>query len=590
MPSIGVDAKPVTDHIKQTLAPGVRKISHTRSATEGSGFFELVKNSSASSSQATDSDSSDGELIIRRKPSMVRKKSGELVRPALRAASSRRRPSSMPGTPTFGGKAVHFDAHLEHIRHFLQVDRPLAVSAGSSPVESVYESDGEFPFGEDSPSSRSPPFEWEIVVANFPPETPERLRMPARVERVFLSADNKMLVGAIAVANLAFYKVVVARFTLDYWKTTSEVVAEFNNDVRRQHVADGYDRFNFNIMLADQANLEAKTLFFCVKYCVNGQEYWDNNNSTNFQIDFKKKMKPQNGKKGMQGAASRPANDLPRSNKRSPPAAKPRPRSIPVAFDEFGSGFDSKYDFANFGQQAVPDYLGESPTNPVRLKGVMSAVTLSSSNSSRHTNTHPQFGSRYDFGASLSAAIQAANAGVGERSGLSQNTLANSSVSKQADRANKESSRAVVNQSKTGHGANHIVKSSDGGDSPRPDGSEKPDLRSQSYIELLDKYCFFGSVKGSPQFQDGTTRGRSGQYDGNDDGYIRESRSATPSPPTQVSPTSTERYSPPQSMPLRSESPAPMTGFVTGMSPAYPFNMHSSFLFHEAHAATAIRG
>jgi len=83
---------------------------------------------------------------------------------------------------------------------------------------------------------------------------------------------------------------------LDYWKTTSEVIAEFNHDIR-QPKREGYDRFNFNIKLADQANLEAKTMFFCVKYTVNGKEYWDNNNSTNYQVDFKKKAKPQTARR-----------------------------------------------------------------------------------------------------------------------------------------------------------------------------------------------------------------------------------------------------------------------------------------------------
>ncbi len=136
----------------------------------------------------------------------------------------------MPGTPTYS-KAVHFDSHLEHVRHFLQVDKPLAVSAGSSPVES-YESEIEFPFGQDEPHrSKGPPFEWEIRLSNFPTETPERKLSPVSIERIFLSSDNKTLVGIVAVANLAFSKHVTARFTLDYWKTTSEVVAEYNNDV-----------------------------------------------------------------------------------------------------------------------------------------------------------------------------------------------------------------------------------------------------------------------------------------------------------------------------------------------------------------------
>ena len=117
----------------------------------------------------------------------------------------------MPGTPTYS-KAVHFDSHLEHVRHFLQVDRPLAVSAGSSPVEQ-YESETEFPFGSDESDGRSrePPFEWEIKMSNFPyQDIDARKSLPVHVERIFLSSDNKNLIGSIAVQNLSFLKTVVS--------------------------------------------------------------------------------------------------------------------------------------------------------------------------------------------------------------------------------------------------------------------------------------------------------------------------------------------------------------------------------------------
>jgi hypothetical protein len=475
MPSKVADISPTPEEVERALSHGIRKISHTRSNTDSSVFMDLRQNPSETPSE--DEDASDDEPDrSRRKPPMLRKKSGELVRPALRPSSSRRRPSSMPGTPTFS-KAVHFDQHLEHVRHFLQVDRPLAVSAGSSPVEN-YESDSEFPFSDDDSRHQSgPPFEWEIVVSNFPPETPDRLQLPVRVERVFLSADNKKLVGTVAVANLAFHKTVVARFTLDYWKTTSEVLAEYNNDVRRKQHVDGYDRFNFNIKLADQANLEAKTMFFCVKYAVNGVEYWDNNNSTNFQVDFRKKAKLQNGKKGMQPATARPVNGLPRSQRNSAPL--PRPRSMPVTFDDFADGFDAKYDFSAFAKQPVNDFLGEA--GPVRLKGVKSAVNMTSDNQRKSPNATGQaFANRYDFGASLSAAIQAANKAMGDRSGI---TLKPSTKSKVAP-------VTAPATSLTKDTPNVVPIASSGMDSPRPAGSEKPILASQSYNELLDKYCF----------------------------------------------------------------------------------------------------
>lgn len=493
MPSKSED-KPTTVHVEKSAAQTLRKIAHNRSNTESQIYLDLQPAPETPLTGSDEESISDGDELdrSRRKPPMLRKKSGELVRPALRPPSARRRPSSMPGTPTFS-KAVHFDSHLEHVRHFLQVDRPLAVSANTSPVE-AYESDNEFPFGEDG-AGKNAPFEWEIVVSNFPAETPERLSLPVRVERVFLSADNKTLIGSVAVANLAFNKHVVVRFTLDYWKTTSEVVAEYNNDIRQPKFADGYDRFNFNIKLADQANLEAKTMFFCVKYSVNGQEYWDNNNATNFQVDFRKKMKAQNGKKA--ASSSRPAHSLPRSNKKSPPASE-RPKSMPVAFDDFADGFDAKYKLDDF-KQPVHDFLGESNTS-LRLKGVKSAVSLGSDNLTRRA---PQpngqaFGNRYDFGASLSAAIQAANNVMGDRSGLTMKSApkkepvkfvvgADDTASPLTMTCEQSLSKPPVNKTIT---SVQQQPSANGTDSPRPAGTEKPQLASQSYNELLDKYCF----------------------------------------------------------------------------------------------------
>jgi hypothetical protein len=503
MPS-SKDEKPVAVHVEQSTVNTIRKIAHSRSNTDPAVYVDL-RNGSVNGTE-TPLTGSDEESFTdddepersRRKPPMLRKKSGELVRPALRPSSARRRPSSMPGTPTFS-KAVHFDSHLEHVRHFLQVDRPLAVSAGSSPVE-TYESDNEFPFGDDG--TRGPPFEWEIVTSNFPTETPLRLALPVRVERVFLSSDNKNLVGSVVVANLAFNKYVVARFTLDYWKTTSEVVAEYNHDVR-QPKREGYDRFNFNIRLADQANLEAKTMFFCVKYAVNGQEHWDNNNATNFQVDFRKKPKPQNGKKGTQGASSRPLNSLPRSNKKAPTANKNK--SMPATFDDFADGFDSQFKTEDYNRQSVDEYLGESTT--VRLRQTQSAISLSSDKMrGRIPQPHGQaFGNRYDFGASLSAAIQAANSTLGDRSGLTMKSTSKKQ-SKFISDAQHTTSPSKMTGTSPHHSASHHSRHStsrsvpaakvaapvhaSGADSPRPAGSEKPGIATQSYNELLDKYCF----------------------------------------------------------------------------------------------------
>lgn len=452
------------------------RISHNRAMT----MPEVPMSKSAEASLSTSEDE-DEEDDIPRKPSMVRKKSGELVRPALRPAS-RRRPSSMPGTPTFS-KAVHFDSHLEHVRHFLQVDRPLAVSAGSSPIDN-YDSDNEYPFGSESskPVGRTPPFEWDIIINSFPVETPARKAQPVRLERVWLSTDHKFLIGSIVVANLAFSKAVVCRFTLDYWKTTSEVNAEYMCEITPRVSEQTYDRFNFSIKLADLANLETKTLYFAIKYCVNGQEFWDNNNGTNFQVDFRKKMLPQNGKKVI-GAANRPANGLPRSHRRSSPSASPRPKSMPVGFDDFGNNPKVNFD------QSVHEYLGESAPTSIRLKGNKASPSIPSDNLSIRLSapSGQAFANRYDFGASLTAAMQAAKDTLATKA---DNVPVKASrktsplvTTQQVKPVPKDPQPSMTNRDSTA--ANNKLSTVPGTGSPGA-----ANIASSSYEEIVNKYCF----------------------------------------------------------------------------------------------------
>lgn len=473
------------------LSQEARKISHSRSSTDSSIVFEPSKIQKPPVRILDSTDDSDSDGLPADRPAMVRKKSGELVRPALRP-SSRRRPSSMPGTPTYS-KAVHFDSHLEHVRHFLQVDRPLAVSAGSSPVEN-YESESEFPFGSEESVARprSHTFEWEMRLANFPAESEARKSSAVFVERVFLSSDNKNLIGTVAVQNLSYSKLVVARFTLDYWKTTSEVVADFNNDVRRKQNHDGLDRFNFSIRLADQANLENKTLFFCVRYNVNGQEYWDSNGGFNYQVDFAKKVKVQHGKNGMPGLGARPLSALPRT-RQSPPTSSGRPKGLPTSFDDFSTGFDS---FGGYGQSAGA-LIGEPK---LKLRSPRSKAELIPDAPHRRKHGGAQaFGNRYDFNSSLTAAKNNAFAVLGDYSGLTSRI------------DTKQSSHEVPATTPTKSNATTPPKQDNGVDGPREGGvsassavapttskpaalvSEKPSLTSQSYQELVDKYCFVGT-------------------------------------------------------------------------------------------------
>lgn len=449
----------------RSLSAEARKIAHSRSSSEILLSKHNIDTSPAIITSSDDSDAEDDGLIM--KPPLLRKKSGELVKPALRPAS-RRRPSSMPGTPTYS-KAVHFNEDIEQVRHFLSVDRPIAVSAGSSPVETAYESENEYPF-EDDARSKTP--EWEIKLANWPvSETYERQTAPVRVERIALASDHQTLVGSIACANIAFHKFVVARFTLDYWKTTSEVVAEYNHDVRKKQADDGYDRFNFNIKLADQANLESKTLLLCVRYQANGSEYWDNNNSMNYQVDFAKKVKQQQQQPKPRRSNSAGLGAIPRS-RHSPLSS--RPRSAAALDDDFGHDLEKKFQFGSSGR-----ITGDAPSATIRLKPKSKQRAQIYPDQSARRSQGQAFSSRYDFGASLSAALTTAQTALGDRSGLRVNTGTKGYFDRPAPLPRSHTTGPPV--------------------SVRPDAlssDSKPDLQSAEYNELIQKFCF---VRSQPQ-------------------------------------------------------------------------------------------
>ncbi|EME45265.1 carbohydrate-binding module family 21 protein [Dothistroma septosporum NZE10] len=441
------------------LSATARKISHSRSSTETKIMLKNPTFSESPTQTSDDSEDDDGNPL---KPALVRKKSGELVKPALRP-SSRRRYSSMPGTPTYS-KSVHFNDSDNQTRHFLQVDKPIAVSAGTSPVE-AYEGESEFPFTDESAKP-----ELEIRVSNYPEDSFTRRTKPVRLERIFLSADKTTLVGICAVQNISFQKLVVARFTLDYWKTTSEVAADFNHDVRSPP-NDGCDRFNFHIKLTDQANIDSKTLLLCIRYDVGGQTLWDNNDGTNYQVDFSRTQPEEKQvKKTVQHSplGQRPLNAIPRSRHN---ASSPRGRQESVD-DDFVSRLDTSSAYS-FGTPSK--FLGDSPSNTIKLKPKSKRPAFPASGPPTATNG---LGSRYDFGNSLSAALSSAQEKLGRQSGLM-----NGSGPEQAG-----SSYFPL-------GPVDRVEPSKPEITARPEAitSDRPAMGSEQYKDLVQKFCYVGS-------------------------------------------------------------------------------------------------
>lgn len=440
------------------LSHSARKITHSRSSTEPVIVYnpetpqaELPPRPASTDGSEDDGDDEDWGL----KPPLIRKKSGELVKPALRPHMQlRRKHSSMPGTPTYGGKkGVHFSDNITQVRHFLQVDRPLAVSAGGSPVES-YEDEMEFPF--DRPKASSPGG-FEVRLNNFPRDSLERLSQPLRVDRIALSGDQKALLGDVVVANLSFHKTVTARFTTDAWKTTSEVCAAYNGDARKKPKDPGFDLFSFSINLTDQANLDKKTMLMCIRYNVGGQEFWDNNNSQNYRIEFVKKQQQQHAAQNF--SRSQVPQGIPRSRNSS---AQHKLRTKPSE-DDFGNAYDpSPFRFKQPSKGTLSD-------TPIARKSQASGQ---------------QFGNRYDFGASLTAALNHAQTQLGDRSGIK--TLPNS----QSQPRKEPVQKADPPKPAPVRVARQVDTS--GTESPRSDGllSNKPSVDSRAYQEFVSKFCF----------------------------------------------------------------------------------------------------
>ncbi|KAJ5388074.1 hypothetical protein N7509_010615 [Penicillium cosmopolitanum] len=546
-PTTRTENKPLKPNLIR-LSKEARKIAHSRSSTETAIDYKRE--------EALTSSPDDSDADLSPKPPMVRKKSGELVRPALRPATARRRPSSMPGTPVFA-KAVHFDSQLEHIRHFLQLDRPLAVSAETSPVDD-HDGEDEFPFGNRSNKGASS-WEWELQLSNFPKNPSSRSTNPVRLERLFLSADKTTLIGSVAVANLDFHKNVAARFTFDSWRTVSEVSATYCHDVHHTYGNDGYDRFTFDIKLDDQAKLESKTMHVCMRYNVAGQEYWDNNCGMNYRVDFLKTQKPM--------ASAHPSNTRTSSGARP---ALPRSRSF--------TGLHTR-------PHSMPSSSFDESITPVE-PGFIKRHRHRSSPKRREKPSQQAFGNRYDFGASLTAAMKT-------KPPVDRTTLTARARWGQTSDAPRRSS--TVEEPETGSSQKPAVSDHAQKDVPKPSSlvSSKPCLESSVYKELVDKYCFYGTPKSSPP------KPQSFSVNVNGEAASKYFSTGSPSPPLSprspapLEPAAVE--APRESRSGSSSSPAVSPRSSPRVSPSslsfrFPYNSLQNGFMKDPQSSPVIRG
>ncbi|KAJ4475628.1 putative phosphatase regulatory subunit-domain-containing protein [Lentinula aciculospora] len=304
---------------------------------------------------------------------VVRKKSGQLVKPSLKSKSAFKGSlnvtpggftKSEPATPTVP-KAVKFDSRLEHVKLFLAEQRPLAVSRDGSPTDDTSGTESDFPsfiFGDQRHKVL------KMRVTNMPPSL--NLLADIVLEEMKLGLDESSIVGRVRVRNLSFQKWVAVRFTFDDWQTTSEVTAKYTGSYSSE-----FDFFEFSIRLSDLvARIEEKTLVVALRYNVNGKEIWDNNFGRNYVVKFSKEMPTVEPPKG-----SKPGSDQ----------------------DVISSGSDIS-DLHTRLEKVVKrrddDVAASTPP--------YSQLPLISPDVSLDLKTDISLGSRYDFGASLKNSLK----------------------------------------------------------------------------------------------------------------------------------------------------------------------------------------
>lgn len=286
-------------------------------------------------------------------PKLVRKKLGEVVKPVIRELLLHRRARSLPLTPTL---KVHFGVDTD-VKYFHECDRPLAISNPNSPdaphLDSEWlESDAElnnWSLDHHTADTAYPrPLQWLILLLNFPHLSYTKCiahKQPVFLERVFLLHETMLLVGHVAVRNLAFEKFVTVRYSLDNWLTIIELPASYLEDRPDILKRNNYDRFVFDIPLeklfssfyinrSALVGANERTYEFCVKYIAEGIEYWDNNGHANYKITLHRKVtappRPQTLSAAQQVLNGHNATPKPRYSKsflkrRTPDSNTPQP-------------------------------------------------------------------------------------------------------------------------------------------------------------------------------------------------------------------------------------------------------------------------
>ncbi|KAJ1813608.1 hypothetical protein LPJ56_003347 [Coemansia sp. RSA 2599] len=247
-------------------------------------------------------------------PAIVRKDSGEIVRPCLRKRSATTTDvaglyhqhqqasaeyalsssGAANGTAMRTPRFVHFGADLECVRWFLKGQSPRSACEDAVPDYcSISDDDSSYAVArsnrQQQQQQRQPTTVRLTAIRRPTPAFSIYEQSPVVLERVEL-ADNKRssaaLRGTVKVHNLAFEKSVTVRYSFDQWRTVNEASASYNRTLLEcQGGRPGIDRFVFTLALPASVTVcLPSTIAMCVHYSVNNNDYWDNNGGANYMF------------------------------------------------------------------------------------------------------------------------------------------------------------------------------------------------------------------------------------------------------------------------------------------------------------------
>ncbi|KAI9487607.1 MAG: putative phosphatase regulatory subunit-domain-containing protein [Benjaminiella poitrasii] len=170
-------------------------------------------------------------------------------------------------------KSVRFhEEELEQVRYFYKSQSPDTVK-------------------EDPPMMCTLVDDYKLTQPNWPPSrnnifynSDQKIRM----ETVQLAngdyeqmADNMHVIqGRCRALNISFHKVVSIRYTFDLWRTYEETIGTFRESIAS--TSNTWDRFDFSIPF--EAKDKPQTVYLALRYTVDSQDFWDNNNGMNYEI------------------------------------------------------------------------------------------------------------------------------------------------------------------------------------------------------------------------------------------------------------------------------------------------------------------